>query len=54
MQIKILYKSGNITETDIDLTPEEIAERIRNNSIDINPKTLSMIRWSEVEAIIPK
>ncbi len=50
MIVKIAYKSGNITTTDLNITAEELADRLTNNKIDISP-TLSVIKWSEVESI---
>ncbi len=45
------YKSGKTTTLYTRLTHEDIAKRIKNNQIDINPDDLTMIRWSEVESI---
>jgi|TARA_R100000501_G_C2630878_1_gene126545 hypothetical protein len=53
VKVKIMYKSGNITESDINMTPEELSKKLKEGHIDINDKTFSMIRWSEVEAIVP-
>ena len=50
-KIKINYKSGRSTEVNTNLTAEEIAKRLTEKHIDIDPSTLAVIVWSEVESI---
>ena len=51
-KLQVRYKSGNTSILTTTMTAEELGKKIRNNDIDINPNNLTMIRWSEVEALV--
>lgn len=53
MRVQILFKSGNVIEVDITKRPKQLSEFLVNGTIDLNLDNYTMIRWSEVEAIMP-